>query len=76
MEMKNSILLHPPKAPGDPYTFDDYGVKQDLTCLPDAPAPFEYTPTQWLGLAGEPDVISAEDARRVSEMYLRVKIGA
>ncbi|KAH9482139.1 Amiloride-sensitive amine oxidase [copper-containing] [Psilocybe cubensis] len=76
MEMKNAILLHPPKAPGGSYTFDDYGVKQDVTCLPDAPAPFEYTPTKWLGLSGEPDVISPEDARRVSEMYLRVRIGA
>lgn len=74
MEMKNAILFHPPKTVGDPYLVDDNGVKQDITCLPEPPEPLEYSATEWLDADGS-DVISREDARRASEMYLRVRIG-
>ncbi|KDR84410.1 hypothetical protein GALMADRAFT_220168 [Galerina marginata CBS 339.88] len=76
MELKNAVLLHFPQKVGDPFAFDDNGVKQDFTCLPDAPAPFEYSPAHWFGNDGNPGDMDPEDARRIAEMYLRVKVGA
>lgn len=74
MELQNAILLREPGRPGDPYSFDDNGVKQDYGCLPERLAPFEYeTSAQWV--EGSCGSVSPEDARRASEMYLRVRIG-
>jgi len=75
MELRNAILLHEPRRVGDPYSFNDNGVKQDYGCLPEPLAPFEYEKSaQWVeGLGGSS--VTPEDARRASEMYLRVKVG-
>lgn len=71
MELQNAILLREPGHESDPYSFDDNGVKQDYSCLPEQLAPFEYEKSaQWGEALG-----GSEDARRASEMYLRVKIG-
>jgi primary-amine oxidase len=74
MELRNAILLREPGRTGDPYSFDDNGVKLDYGCLPELLAPFAYEKSaQWVeGLGGS---VGPEDARRASEMYLRVKIG-
>jgi len=78
MELKNSILLHPsdPEQEGDPYSFDDNGVKQDFTCAPEPPIPFDYSRPQLLTSDGSHSDIDASDLRQMSEMYLRVKIGS
>ncbi|KAF9477828.1 amine oxidase catalytic domain-containing protein [Pholiota conissans] len=75
MELKNAILLHTPQTPGDPYTFDDYGVKQDFTCVPERPSPFEYPQTQVFSPDGTLSFANSPDIRRAAEMHLRVRIG-
>ncbi|KAF8887255.1 amine oxidase catalytic domain-containing protein [Gymnopilus junonius] len=62
MELKNAILLRAPEKAGSPYSYDDYGVKQDFNCLPEPPSPFDYT-------------VTPENFIRVSDVYLRVKMG-
>ncbi|PPR06108.1 hypothetical protein CVT26_005335 [Gymnopilus dilepis] len=77
MELKNAILLHEPANPGELYSYDDYGVKQDFTCLPESPAPLEYGATQWLeGEGGSHAMGSAGSLRDPADMYLRFKLGA
>ncbi|KAK7031010.1 hypothetical protein VNI00_013800 [Paramarasmius palmivorus] len=49
MESANAIVLSAPEQTGDPYGFDDYGVKQDFTCIPYSPEPFEYHPLPAVG---------------------------
>lgn len=75
MELKNAILLHSPTDPGEPYSFDDYGVKQDITCLPETPSPFEYAAAQWLENEGGLRAMSPGEAREPADMYLRFRIG-
>lgn len=72
VELQNAVIMHPPEIPGDPFTFDDYGVKQDFTCVPERPAPFEYT---YGSTDGSPEFRETEDVRRAKEMYMRVRIG-
>ncbi|KAF9035083.1 amine oxidase catalytic domain-containing protein [Hymenopellis radicata] len=43
MESSNAIVLNIPKDPSQPFTYDDYGVKQDFTCIPAPPLPFDYS---------------------------------
>ncbi|KAF8187204.1 copper amine oxidase [Pholiota molesta] len=76
MELRNAILLHSPQTPGDPYTFDDYGVKQDFTCVPGPPSPFEYPQSQIIAPDGSVSFANSPEARRDAEMYFRVRIGA
>jgi primary-amine oxidase len=76
MELRNAILLHSPQTPGDPYTFDDYGVKQDFTCVPEQPSPFEYPQSQIIAPDGSVSFANSPEARRDAEMYFRVRIGA
>ncbi|ESK96748.1 copper amine oxidase [Moniliophthora roreri MCA 2997] len=52
MDSVNAIVLSSPTQPGDPYGFDDYGVKQDFTCIPESPAPFQYLPLKTFDLDG------------------------
>ncbi|CAA7259438.1 unnamed protein product [Cyclocybe aegerita] len=76
MELKNAVLLHNPERQGDAYSFDDYGVKQDLTCLPEPPSPFEYLDARIVGPDGNlRDFERGADLRRASEMFLRVRVG-
>ena len=77
MELKNAILLHEPANLGELYTYDDYGVKQDFTCLPESPVPLEYGATQWLeGKDGPHAMGLAGSLRDPADMYLRFKLGA
>ncbi|KAJ3512039.1 hypothetical protein NLJ89_g3755 [Agrocybe chaxingu] len=76
MELRNAVLLHNPERQGDAYSFDDYGVKQDLTCLPEPPSPFEYLDARIAGPDGNlGDSERIADLRRASEMFLRVRVG-
>jgi primary-amine oxidase len=43
MQSTNAILLTTPARPGDAFPFEDYGVKP-VSCVPEAPPPFEYAP--------------------------------
>ncbi|THU91038.1 amine oxidase catalytic domain-containing protein [Dendrothele bispora CBS 962.96] len=46
MESKNAILLTTtPEQQGGAYGFDDFGVNQSFNCIPEAPPPFEYSPS-------------------------------
>ncbi|OSD07848.1 amine oxidase catalytic domain-containing protein [Trametes coccinea BRFM310] len=74
MESINSILLSAPEKPGQPWTFDDYGVGP-ANCIPDAVPPFEYTGVQTYGLDGKPaPFTTAEEMRKSAELYHRIKL--
>ena len=74
MELRNAILLREPGHTGGPYSFDDNGVKQGYGCLLEPLPLFSYEKSaQWVGLGSE--ALGADDARKASEMYFRVKIG-
>ncbi|KIM38732.1 hypothetical protein M413DRAFT_447684 [Hebeloma cylindrosporum] len=77
MELRNAILLREPGRSGQPFSFDDNGVKQDYACVPEPLSPFAYEKSaQWVDhLGGLGGSVSPDDARRASEMYLRVKVG-
>ncbi|KAI5825435.1 amine oxidase catalytic domain-containing protein [Schizophyllum commune Tattone D] len=75
MDMSNAIVLTAPANPGDPFTFDNYGVDLGYTCVPAAPAPFEYklgTTYDWEGRAVPYD--SIEEFRKDAEGYHRIKV--
>ncbi|EEB99776.1 hypothetical protein MPER_00460 [Moniliophthora perniciosa FA553] len=75
MESSNAILLSMPEVPGKAYPFDDYGVKQDFTCVPEPPKPFEYQPVQAFDVQGKRQgPKDAEELRKVAEMYHRIKV--
>ncbi|KAF9266153.1 amine oxidase catalytic domain-containing protein [Marasmius fiardii PR-910] len=75
MESTNAILLASPKIPGDPFTYDDYGVKQDYTCIPDSPEPFEYHDVIVFDVEGrKEDPKNAEEMREMKEMYHRMRV--
>ncbi|KAI1798357.1 amine oxidase catalytic domain-containing protein [Ganoderma leucocontextum] len=70
----NSILLTAPEKPGDPWTFDDYGV-QPVNCIPDEVPPFEYVGVQTFGLDGHPaPPATAEEMRKSAELFHRIKV--
>lgn len=75
MESTNAILLNLPEKPGDPYTYNDYGVKQDFTCVPPSPPPFKYSSIKTYDSHGklEPPT-SIENMRKVAELYHRIKV--
>ncbi|KAE9394115.1 amine oxidase catalytic domain-containing protein [Gymnopus androsaceus JB14] len=71
----NAILLSAPSKPGDPWSFDDYGVKQEYTCIPQTPASFDYPLPKVYDADGQlNESVSLEDARKLAEMYHRIKI--
>ena len=74
MESSNAILLSPPKTPGEPWGYDDNGVK-DANCIPSPVPPFEYRGIQAFSLDGKlapPE--SADQMRKGAEMYHRIKL--
>ncbi|KAF7984670.1 hypothetical protein HWV62_12936 [Athelia sp. TMB] len=72
IDSTNAILLSVPKNPGDPFTFDDYGVRPAV-CVPEAPAPFEYsTPTLHDRTGNVKPPSNMEETRRLAEMYHRI----
>ncbi|KIJ69836.1 hypothetical protein HYDPIDRAFT_104468 [Hydnomerulius pinastri MD-312] len=73
IESTNAILLQTPEKPGDPFTYEDYGV-QPAHCIPQAPSPFEYSPMKIFDHAGKPaPFTSIEEIRKSSELYHRIK---
>ncbi|KAJ3861776.1 amine oxidase catalytic domain-containing protein [Lentinula novae-zelandiae] len=74
LESTNAILLSAPSQPGEPWGFDDYGVKQDFTCVPETPPPFEYLDPKVYDEEGRlKESESVEDMRKMAEMYHRIK---
>ena len=72
IDSTNAILLSVPKNPGDPFTFDDYGVRPAV-CVPEAPAPFEYSTPMLHDRAGNVKPPSdMEETRQLAEMYHRI----
>ncbi|KAG7097491.1 hypothetical protein E1B28_004833 [Marasmius oreades] len=75
MDSANAILLSTPKVAGDPFTYDDYGVKQDYTCIPEAPEPFGYRDIEMYDVEGrKEEPKSSEEMREMKEMYLRMRV--
>ncbi|EIW55896.1 amine oxidase catalytic domain-containing protein [Trametes versicolor FP-101664 SS1] len=74
MESTNSILLTAPKEPGEPWTYDDYGVGV-AHCVPAVVPPFEYRGVQTYGLDGKAAAPStAEEMRKSAELFHRIKL--
>jgi len=74
IESTNAILLKNPEKPGDPFTYDDYGVRP-AHCMPEHPSPFEYQPAKMFDVDGNPAPASSiEDMRKASELYHRIKL--
>ena len=74
MDSTNAILLSNPAKPGDPYTYNDYGVKL-VDCIPAAIPPFEYRGLSAFGLDGKAaPPASMEEMRKGAEMYHRIKL--
>ncbi|KAL0953888.1 hypothetical protein HGRIS_005060 [Hohenbuehelia grisea] len=53
MDSRNAIMISYPDSSDGKYTFDNYGVDQSLSCMPHAPAPFEYSDISAIGMDGE-----------------------
>lgn len=71
----NAILITAPKTPEGDWTYDDYGVKQEFTCVPQQPKPFEYSTPRTYDAEGnleKPGTV--EEMRKVAEMYHRIKV--
>lgn len=73
MELRNAILMHAPNVLGSPYAFDDFGVKQDFSCVPESPAPFSYVQTPMLQSDGKTSFADSPERQRAAEAFLRVK---
>ncbi len=74
MESSNAIVLGIPKDASQPFTYDDYGVKQDFTCIPAAPLPFEYSFVETFDADGELVRPSLEEMRKSAEWHHRIKV--
>ncbi|KIK59562.1 hypothetical protein GYMLUDRAFT_44520 [Collybiopsis luxurians FD-317 M1] len=75
LDSTNAILMKAPSAPGDVWEYDDYGVKQDYTCIPQTPPPFEYSGPKTYDAEGRLEKpASVEEMRKVAEMYHRIKV--
>jgi len=75
LDSRNAILLTAPKTPGNNWAYDDNGVKQDFTCIPQQPKPFEYSAFRTYDAEGnlaKPETV--EEMRKVAELYHRVKV--
>ncbi|EGO02293.1 hypothetical protein SERLA73DRAFT_86572 [Serpula lacrymans var. lacrymans S7.3] len=74
IDSTNAILLKNPARPGDPFTYDNYGV-EPAYCVPPAPAPFEYSPVQIFDLDGKlSPPATIEEMRKEAEGYHRIKL--
>jgi len=75
LDSANAILLSAPSKAGDSWNFDNYDVNQGYTCIPQIPAPFEYPPPKVYDADGQlNEAVSLEDARKLAEMYHRMKV--
>ncbi|KAJ3833550.1 copper amine oxidase [Lentinula raphanica] len=75
LDSSNAVLLSAPSKPGEPWKFDDYGVKQGFTCIPETPPSFEYYDPKIYDEDGRvKETESVEDMRKMAEMYHRIKV--
>lgn len=74
MELSNAILLKIPEKPGEPFGYDDYGVKQEYTCVPEVPSPFEYSFVDVFDADGQLQAPSLEELRKNAEWHHRIKV--
>ena len=76
LESANAILLTNPTQPGDPYSFDDYGVRPDY-CIPPSLPEFEYSGMNAYDLQGmKVPPMEAERMRQEAELYHRMRLQA
>ncbi|KAI0319519.1 amine oxidase catalytic domain-containing protein [Amylostereum chailletii] len=74
MESTNAIILSSPASPGQPYTYEDYGVSP-LHCIPHLVPKIEYTDPKAYGVDGrEMPPGSMEELRKMSELFHRIKM--
>lgn len=74
MESTNAILLTAPPKPGDPFKYDDYGVKP-VNCVPPQVPPFDYPGLRALNLDGTPaPPASMTEMRNAAELYHRLEV--
>lgn len=74
IDSTNAILLSPPTAPGDQFTYDDYGVPPQ-NCLPSTPEPFKWSPFVRIDRDGlERNTSRLEDLRKDGEGYLGIRV--
>ncbi|KAK0207087.1 copper amine oxidase [Desarmillaria ectypa] len=74
MESSNAILLKIPEKPGESFGYDDYGVKQEYTCVPQTPSPFEYSFVDVFDADGQLQVPGLEELRKNAEWHHRIKV--
>ncbi|KAK0190361.1 copper amine oxidase [Armillaria mellea] len=74
MESSNAILLKIPEKRGESFGYDDYGVKQEYTCIPQVPSPFEYSFVDVFDADGQLQVPSLEELRKNAEWHHRIKV--
>ncbi|KAK0447703.1 copper amine oxidase [Armillaria borealis] len=74
MESSNAILLKIPEKRGESFGYDDYGVKQEYTCIPEVPSPFEYSFVDVFDADGQLQVPSIEELRKNAEWHHRIKV--
>lgn len=46
LDSLNAIIINQSGDPKNPLIYEDYGVDQSMTCIPEKPKPFEYTNPQ------------------------------
>lgn len=73
IDSTNAILLTPPEDRGDPFTYDNYGVKP-AHCVPAAPPPFEYYGMTIHDQDGNLAPASMEGMNRMTETYHRIQV--
>ncbi|KAK0491590.1 copper amine oxidase [Armillaria novae-zelandiae] len=66
MESSNAILLIIPEKQGESFGYDDYGVKQEYTCIPEVPNVFDAD--------GQLQAPSLEELRKNAEWHHRIKV--
>lgn len=64
MESSNAILLKIPEKRGESFGYDNYGVKQEYTCIPEVPSPFEYSFVDVFDADGQLQAPSLEELRK------------
>ncbi len=75
LESTNAILLNIPENPDDGYSFEDYGVSQHFTCIPEIPPAFEYPRMKLFDVDGQlQPPSSTETLSRNLELYHRIRV--
>ncbi|TFK55964.1 amine oxidase catalytic domain-containing protein [Heliocybe sulcata] len=74
IESINAVILTAPAKTGDPFTYDDYGVKP-ANCVPEIVPDFEYGGLSAYTMDGElAPPMEFEELRKQSELFHRIKL--